>query len=92
MVEENRLEVDRKVASEILESGCWSGRGEKQRLFSVFCNSERKRELRVKSRTCPWGRQSLPERGITGIPEGTICSVESQPWYIQFRKHVLSTN
>lgn len=70
----------------------WNVRDEKQRLFRLFCNNKRKRELGVKSRTWPWGRQSLPEFGITGIPEGMICSTENQPWYIQFRKHALSTN
>lgn len=47
MVEEDRLEVDRKVTSEILENEYWNEneRDEKQRLFRVFCNNKRKREL-----------------------------------------------
>lgn len=59
----------------------WNGRDEKQRLLRLFRNN--KSELRIKSRTWPWEKQSLLEHEITVNPHGMICSLKNHPWYVQ---------
>lgn len=59
----------------------WNGKDEEQRQLRLFHNN--KSELRIKSRTWQWEKQSLLEHEITVNPESMICTIENHSWCVQ---------